>query len=332
MSDAKVIALHQGEARRVAGALTRAALAAARAWRRSPQRRAKTADASDDVLTPDDAARGAAFVRRAVLSASATLGRSPRLAAALRELGEGIALAEARASVSQMLSLGASWQALAERLRIRVATPPTAPGQLPRLAAIDVASTPERLAVLESWAADNLSLISTYPTETIAGLETVIAEQMRAGARWTTLERELRERAGMTERHARLVARDQAGKLQSAVANDLQRSAGVKRYRWRTARDSRVRDAHRRLEGQVFELDGPGAPGAGPYGQPAHPGEGIQCRCRREPVVDDVPGLSRPERVGFPVVREGLVRPPGPGGAIPRAIRTPGGRPRWTGR
>lgn len=120
------------------------------------------------------------------------------------------------------------------------------------------------------------------------------------------------------EKHAALVARDQVSKLNGGLNRARQTAAGVTHFVWETRKDSRVREAHRALQGKVFAWD-EGAPGVG------IPGEPIQCRCWGRAVVDrdqvlasgdfipvDVEGpLSRRNRPGVVQVD------PGPGARLP---------------
>lgn len=89
------------------------------------------------------------------------------------------------------------------------------------------------------------------------------------------LERELEQRLQITERRAALIARDQTSKLNGNLAMVRQTSAGISKYTWRTQRDSRVRELHKRREGVIFSWDSPPSDG--------HPGQPIACRCVPEP-------------------------------------------------
>lgn len=327
-SDRRLVALHRREARRVSTALTRSALAAVKAWRASSERGRLVSDA-EDVIRDAEVSGAIAFARSYVLNASFALRTSQDFMAAIMLLGEQVTKTSMREAILQMRASGADVGQLQRLFRSTVSTYTATPeGVSASVIGIDVAPTASAQATLEGWASQNVSLIRTYMPDALDGIDKVLAQHIRGGARWGTLAGELQKRPGMSERHAVLVARDQTSKLQSAITNDMHRQAGITHYRWRTAKDSRVRDEHRVLEGQIFETAGPGAPGAGPYGQPAHPGEGIQCRCYREPIVSDVPSLRRPAREGFPVVPD-LVRPVTTTGTVPPAIRPVGGRAGW---
>ncbi len=76
---------------------------------------------------------------------------------------------------------------------------------------------------------------------------------------------------------ARLIARDQVGKLNGEITKRRQQALGVTSYIWRTAQDNRVRPAHREREGKEFAWNNPPSDG--------HPGQAINCRCYAEPVL-----------------------------------------------
>ncbi len=73
---------------------------------------------------------------------------------------------------------------------------------------------------------------------------------------------------------ARLIARDQAGKINSRLSQLRHIGAGAEEYSWSTSRDERVRDLHSTLNGRTYAY---GEPTDAEGGQP--PGIPIQCRC-----------------------------------------------------
>lgn len=78
---------------------------------------------------------------------------------------------------------------------------------------------------------------------------------------------------GSTNR-ARLIARDQAGKINSELSQTRHLAAGAEEYEWSTSRDERVRDLHSTLNGRAYSY---GAPTDAEGGQA--PGIPVQCRC-----------------------------------------------------
>jgi SPP1 gp7 family putative phage head morphogenesis protein len=94
------------------------------------------------------------------------------------------------------------------------------------------------------------------------------------------------ERDGMAERDALRIARDQIGKLNAQFNEERQTQLGVTQFVWRTANDSRVRDSHAHLEGEVFNWSDP--PTDDETGETIIPGSAVQCRCYGEPVFDQI--------------------------------------------
>lgn len=72
---------------------------------------------------------------------------------------------------------------------------------------------------------------------------------------------------------ARLIARDQTGKLFGNLSKERQQGIGIEKYLWGSVRDGAVRDSHRaRDDGKtLFSWDKPPEDG--------HPGQPIECRC-----------------------------------------------------
>lgn len=96
------------------------------------------------------------------------------------------------------------------------------------------------------------------------------------------IAKRLQEIDGISRRRARLIARDQASKLNGAMNEFRQRQAGVTHYEWRTILDGRERPTHHANNRKVFAWDRP-SPITG------HPGTQINCRCRAIAVLTDDP-------------------------------------------
>ena len=157
-------------------------------------------------------------------------------------------------------------------------------------------------ARVDHFAHENAARITTIPERLhgeVAGLVTRAVSAGRrnvaSGEHAANLAREIEDRFDVSERHARLIARDQIGKFYAGLNHARQREMGVRRFTWRTTGDEAVRGtpggkypdadpSHYELDDKVFDYDDP--PPAGPDGEPALPGEAIQCRCWAEPVWD----------------------------------------------
>lgn len=137
--------------------------------------------------------------------------------------------------------------------------------------------------MLEKWVSDNVELIKTVPHNSLEKMKEIVYSGYMNGKSTTNIVKEIQRQYGMDKRHARLIARDQTGKLNSAITKKQQTDAGVNRYEWSDSDDRRVRDSHHRLNGHIFSWD---EPPETDNGRRCHPGEDYQCRCCALPVFD----------------------------------------------
>lgn len=134
--------------------------------------------------------------------------------------------------------------------------------------------------LVDGFVKENVALIKDIPRKTAGEIERISVEAVAKGRRHESLAKELEERFGMGENRARLIARDQVGKLYGQVNAARQKEIGIERFVWRSSRDERVRAEHDDRDGETYHYDDP------PDGE--LPGEPIQCRCHAEPVFGDL--------------------------------------------
>lgn len=132
-------------------------------------------------------------------------------------------------------------------------------------------------AVDEAVAA-NIALINSIPQQYLDRVEQAVMASLQAGTLNTTLADDLLKIEGVTKNRAKLIARDQLGKINSRLSQLRQQSLGITHYFWSTSHDERVRDRHRRWDGDRIAWDTPTIDG--------HPGQAIQCRCTAIPDLD----------------------------------------------
>lgn len=138
---------------------------------------------------------------------------------------------------------------------------------------------------VEPFVRENVQLVTNLASEHINRIGDTVMRGVRAGARHEQIARELfSERIpGSAHRsaknRAKLIARDQIGKLNGELTEQRQKGIGVEEYLWRTVGDSRVRAEHAARAGKRFKWSRPPPDG--------HPGTPIQCRCYAEPVFGD---------------------------------------------
>ena len=131
---------------------------------------------------------------------------------------------------------------------------------------------------IDEAVAANVALINSIPQQYFDRIEQAVMASMQAGTLNDDLADELKKIKGMTDNRAKLIARDQLGKINSRLSQVRQQSLGITHYYWSTSHDERVRDRHRRWDGDLIAWDSPTIDG--------HPGQAINCRCTAIPDLD----------------------------------------------
>lgn len=134
--------------------------------------------------------------------------------------------------------------------------------------------------LIRHFTTENAALIKSLAGRPVDDVAKIVTRAFTTNAHPDTVAAEIQARYGIAERHARLIARDQIAKLNGQITAARHQELGLKRYRWRTMRDRRVRPTHRDREGKIFE-----------YGKGPIPGTEICCRCVEEPMFDDILAL-----------------------------------------
>jgi SPP1 gp7 family putative phage head morphogenesis protein len=139
--------------------------------------------------------------------------------------------------------------------------------------------------------ADNVALIKSIPSQYLTQVESIVMANVRAGGRPSNIAKALQQQLGVTERRAKMIARDQVNKINSNLASMRIKDVGYKYFKWETSNDERVRDRHEDVSERVT------AYGKGVYrfdnppivdqNLPQLPGEPIQCRCVMIPISQE---------------------------------------------
>lgn len=146
---------------------------------------------------------------------------------------------------------------------------------------------------IDNFVHQNVSLITTIPQRLLADVEGLVQDSVTGGDlsvdladQIGDLENDIGDRVDISERHARFIARDQAGKLYGQINQARQQSLGVSKFVWRTSEDERVRGdptgkypkalpSHFDLDGETFEWDDPPQPEGAD--EPLIPGQDYGC-------------------------------------------------------
>jgi SPP1 gp7 family putative phage head morphogenesis protein len=142
---------------------------------------------------------------------------------------------------------------------------------------------------------DQVHLIRDIPLEAGRQIQKHAQDYVVSGLRYDTLIDRVQDIIPATVNRARLIARTETAKAQSAIVQARALHIGSERYYWRSVRDTAVRDKHRELDarsrkGETFawadppEAEEPRADGTRIY---HHPGQFPNCRCFAQPVLPE---------------------------------------------
>ncbi len=137
-----------------------------------------------------------------------------------------------------------------------------------------IGSHPTKL--LDIFVSDHSRLIKSVQREQLDRINLCLKRGIREGRLLESMSKDIQQATGLSERRARLIARDGVLSFSGDLTRYHQKSAGIKQYRWQTSRDERVRKSHRDRNDKVYDWDGPG-----PY-----PRSEVNCRCDAIPVLD----------------------------------------------
>lgn len=141
---------------------------------------------------------------------------------------------------------------------------------------------------LKAAAFQNAQLIKSIPAQYLEQVQNIVMGNMRQGMRPSYIEAALVKQFGVTERRAKLIARDQTSKIQGEMSRLRQVNSGLEYFKWITSQDERVRHSHAAVakrdvgygEGVFKWSDLPVVDGV-----PTFPGQPINCRCIARPVT-----------------------------------------------
>lgn len=130
----------------------------------------------------------------------------------------------------------------------------------------------------------NLYIKGWYADEIIKlreDVQKVVAQGYRADHMAAVLEAQY----GVAQRKAKFLGRQETSLLVSKFREQRYKESGIRKYRWSTSHDSRVRHDHKELNNKIFDWDHPPITDQATQAR-NHPGEDFNCRCVAIPLLD----------------------------------------------
>lgn len=162
--------------------------------------------------------------------------------------------------------------------------------------------------MLDEWAHTNFDLIKSLSDQYIAKANDIVKKAVNEGVIYSEAMSRLQDMdTSITRKKAKLIARDQIGKLNGQLSQKRMEAAEIELYVWETVGDERVRGnpsgrfpkavpSHYAIDGKICRWDN-----AGVYRDEkgewvhrtalmptSHPGQEILCRCVAIPYMDDI--------------------------------------------
>ena len=155
-------------------------------------------------------------------------------------------------------------------------------------------------AAISDIVQENATLIKTVPEKVAVKISELAQKRQMEGVRPEEIMKEIKRMAPhLTDVEARRLARTESAKAASALVEARAEKYGRQFYIWRTARDERVRDSHRAMNGVICRWSDPPDPemmaGQKSYGK-YPPGGIFNCRCIALPIIS-VKDIKFPAKV-----------------------------------
>lgn len=142
--------------------------------------------------------------------------------------------------------------------------------------------------------ADSLKpYIKKFSADTIRELREAVEVNALQGYRFDSLIKRVQNRYDVSKSKAEFLARTETSRYVSLHRKTRFEEAGITQYIWRTAGDARVREDHKKLNGQTFSYKNPPIIDES-TGERGNPGMTYNCRCVDEPVIPDFRNYTTP--------------------------------------
>jgi SPP1 gp7 family putative phage head morphogenesis protein len=127
--------------------------------------------------------------------------------------------------------------------------------------------------------------IKNWEPEQITRLRDMVERSAVTGYRKPELIKMIQAEWEVSQNKARFLARQETSLFMSKLRRERNLDAGVRKYKWSTSHDVRVRHDHNDLNGKVFTYGDPPIVDK-TTGRKAEPGEDYNCRCVAIPVIE----------------------------------------------
>jgi len=154
----------------------------------------------------------------------------------------------------------------------------------------DTDTKPIRKKLLHEFEDRTKAVLEDFAYEEVVDLRKRLQPLILGGRPRQEIRDEIGGRLKISATRCRFIARQETALLTVEFTKNQYLGAGIKKYKWITAKDHVVRTTpnggHKALDGEIYAWD------AGPdaryfsTGESCHPGEDYNCRCQARPIVE----------------------------------------------
>ena len=168
--------------------------------------------------------------------------------------------------------------------------------QIRSVVKIDVFATEQGIGPhVDAFVSQNVALIQGLADDARKQMHALVLQAAREGLRHNVVAKQIAQQFGIANKRAAAIAADQTAKLNGELTQLRQQALGIRRYKWKTSGDERVRRIHAGLNNTIQRWDAP--PVVNKRGDRKNPGGDFRCRCSSIPIIEDVleeAGLAPP--------------------------------------
>lgn len=111
--------------------------------------------------------------------------------------------------------------------------------------------SPNLELIRKLWIKQNIELITSIPNQYLTKIADKVSVAVKNGYSSTSLAKEISSIFRLTDRKAKVIARDQIAKLRSDINRYYELTNGIEIYEWSTSSDDAVRASHKVLSGKL---------------------------------------------------------------------------------
>lgn len=153
------------------------------------------------------------------------------------------------------------------------------------MAYVEDRTKPIRKTLFKRYEDGSKEATANFAYEEITKLRADLSQMITDGAPRKDVRKYINSRLKVGRNRAKFIARQETALLTNKIKEDQYKTAGIRKYRWMTFGDGKVRQRHRELNKKIISWDNPPIVNE-KTGQRAHAGDDFGCRCQQVPIVE----------------------------------------------